>query len=452
MLKVFAPYDLSPVGELPIQGEGEVMGMLERAQGLGAPMPVDQRIALLRRVANRVEERLEELAHCIAEEGGKPLVDSEVEAGRAVQGIRSAMQTLGGLTGTQVPMGITEATRRRVAFTVREPIGTVVAISAFNHPLNLIIHQVIPAVAAGCPVIVKPALTTPLSCKHLVDILAEAGLPAGWCQMAICDDGVAEKLATDPRVAYVSFIGSLKVGWELRSKVAPGTRVVLEHGGAAPVILLEDTNLEGAIPRIVKGAFYHAGQVCVSVQRLFVPKKRMEEVAERLVAEAKGLVVGDPTRGETHVGPLISPKEVDRIEEWVKGHKLLCGGHRIGKTCFEPTVVLDPPKDSLLSTQEIFGPVICLYPYEGIDEAIGRANSLPFAFQSAVFGKEIDRLLYVAKRLKGTGVMINDHTAFRADWMPFGGREQSGLGMGGIPYAIRDMAVEKLIVIRSESL
>jgi acyl-CoA reductase-like NAD-dependent aldehyde dehydrogenase len=342
--------------------------------------------------------------------------------------------------------------------THHEPIGVVAALSAFNHPLNLIVHQVGPAVATGCPVIVKPAEATPLSCMRFVAILHEAGLPEQWCQALVVNDlAVAEKLATDERVAFMTFIGSAKVGWMLRSKIAPGTRCALEHGGAAPVIFSKDADMEKAVPSLIKGGFYHAGQVCVSVQRIFAHKSVAKILAEQLADAAGQLKIGDPTLENTDIGPLIRPGEVDRVETWVQeavnsGAELLAGGKRISDTCYECTVLYDPPIEAKVSTMEIFGPVICVYPFEDLNEAISRANALPFSFQASVFTKDIDTAMHCYKCLDAAAVMINEHTAFRVDWMPFAGLKQSGYNIGGIPYTMRDMQVEKMMVLSSNAL
>jgi acyl-CoA reductase-like NAD-dependent aldehyde dehydrogenase len=327
-----------------------------------------------------------------------------------------------------------------------------VAVSAFNHPLNLIVHQVAPAVAAGCPVIVKPAEATPLSCYRFVAILREAGLPEAWCQ-ALVTDGKATtgRLVADPRVGFFSFIGSAAVGWMLRSTLAPGARCALEHGGVAPVIVAPDADLAVAVPRLAKGGFYHAGQVCVSVQRVFAHRSLAMRLADGLAQRARGMCVGDPLLEETEVGPLIRAGEVARVHEWVReavdlGAQLLCGGSPISETCYPPTVLLEPPADCRVSTREVFGPVVCVYAYDELDEAIDRANVLPYAFQAAVFTRDLATAMRAYARLDASAVMVNDHTAFRVDWMPFAGLRQSGLGVGGIPYTFRDMRSEKLLI------
>ncbi|MCF6212773.1 MAG: aldehyde dehydrogenase family protein [Flavobacteriaceae bacterium] len=461
MLKVTSPYDLSLIKEIPTVDKAEVEKALATAYALFQDqskwIPAHERMAILHRAAAIMESRLDELTKTAAQEGGKPLVDSKVEVLRAINGVQIAAEHIGQLKGEQIPMGLTKASEGRLGFTTREPIGVVSSVSAFNHPLNLIVHQVVTAVAAGCPVIVKPATTTPLSCIALVAILKEAGLPDGWCQAVVCGRDAAEILVTDKRVNYFSFIGSADVGWYLKSKLAPGTRCALEHGGAAPVIVEEDADFNEMLPALLKGGFYHAGQVCVSVQRVFVHKNICNDLANQLAEMASKLVVGNQMDSATEVGPLILPKEVDRVEAWVNeavnaGAELLCGGKRISDTCYEPTVLLNPPADAKVSTLEIFGPVVCVYAYDDREKAIEIANSLDVHFQASVFTKNLDIALDVVKKLNATAVMVNDHTAFRVDWMPFGGRDASGIGMGGIQYSMHEMTREKLMVIKSSVL
>jgi acyl-CoA reductase-like NAD-dependent aldehyde dehydrogenase len=457
-LKILSPFDGHLISEIAWDDAAKLEQALVSADRLaGNPdraLPVPQRIAILEKTAQLVEEQAEAFARQAAEEGGKPLIDSRVELNRAVQGIREAAQSISRLAGREIPMNLTASSMHRMAYTRREPIGVVAAVSAFNHPFNLIVHQVVPAVATGCPVIVKPALTTPLSCFNLVNCLYEAGLPDEWCQILVCDNTVAEQLVTDPRIAFFSFIGSANIGWHLRSKLAPGTRCALEHGGAAPVIMDEDADVKDALPLLAKGGFYHAGQVCVSVQRVFAHESIADAVAEGLTDLAKKLVVGDPTDAATEVGPLILEREVDRVAEWVEeardaGAKVLTGGQKIGSTCYAPTVLLNPPEAVKVSRQEIFGPVINVYAFKDRLDAIERANRIPYAFQAAVFTRNIDTALDTAKRLHAAAVMVNDHTAFRVDWMPFAGRKASGLGVGGILPAMLEMTEEKMIVFRS---
>ena len=457
MLQVTNPYSLEPVGEVALRDWSFADQWLDTALRLhrdaAGRVPAHQRIATLERAAAIMRERVASLAYTIADEGGKPLVDARVEVERAIDGVGLAAKEVANLHGREIPMDLTAAGAGRMAFTTREPIGPVVAVSAFNHPLNLIVHQVAPAVAVGCPVIVKPADDTPLSARTFVEILHEAGLSEERCALFPCDIPTAEKLVTDPRVAFFSFIGSARVGWSLRAKLAPGTRFALEHGGAAPVIVDETADIETMIPLLLRGGFYHAGQVCVSVQRVFAPRGLAGEVAERLADGAARLVVGNAVEEGVDVGPLIRQREVDRVAAWVSeaadgGGQVLCGGRRHGETAYDPTVILDPSPDVRLSCEEIFGPVVAVYGYDDLDEAIRRANALPYAFQAAAFTRRLDRATKLIGALDATAVMINDHSAFRVDWMPFAGRRHSGQGTGGIGYTMHDMTQEKMAVIK----
>ena len=462
VVKVHAPFDNSLIAEVTAADAAAVDKALETAYALyrdrDAWLPPSKRIEILEKAAQIMRSRAEELAVEAAREGGKPLVDSRIEVARAVDSVKSCIETLRTDAGREIPMNLNAASSGKIAMTHREPIGVVVALSAFNHPLNLIAHQVGPAVATGCPVIVKPAEATPLSCMRFVRILRDAGLPEQWCQaMVINDHAIAERLVVDERVGFLTFIGSARVGWMLRSKLAPGTRCALEHGGAAPVIMAADADPEAAVAPLAKGGFYHAGQVCVSVQRIFAHRSIARPLAEKLARAAEALVIGDPTLADTDVGPLIRPGEVDRVEAWVQeavdaGAELLSGGHRINDTSYACTVLFNPPAEANVSTLEIFGPVICVYPFEDIDNAIAQANALPYAFQAAVFTQAIDTAMHCFSRLDAAAVMINEHTAFRVDWMPFAGLKHSGYGIGGIQYTMRDMQIEKLMVLKSDRL
>ncbi len=462
VIEVFAPYDQQLIATVDTASSDAVESALATAYQLFRDkhswLPAERRIEVLEKTAAIMQAKFDELAIEAAREGGKPLPDSKVEVARAIDGVKLCIEHLRTSAGEEIPMGLNAASAGRMAFTTKEPIGVVVAVSAFNHPLNLIVHQVAPAIATGCPVIVKPAEDTPLSCFRFVEILREAGLPEEWCQaLTVSDLNVATQLVTDERVAFFTFIGSAKVGWMLRSKLAPGTRCALEHGGAAPVIVTEDADLDEALPLLAKGGFYHAGQVCVSVQRIYAHESIAEDLANRLANIAKNYSIGDPTLEATEIGPLIRPAEVDRVESWVdeavnESAKLITGGNRISDSCYECTVVYDPPADCKLTQNEIFGPVVCVYPYSDMNDAIDSANSLPFAFQASVFAKNIDKIMSVVKQLDAAAVMVNDHTAFRVDWMPFAGLKQSGLGVGGIPHTMHDMQIDKLTVIKSKSL
>ena len=400
MIKVHNPFNGKQVGEVPLHDRKQVQEALDRAAAVFADrskwLSVPERIAVLEKFKKLVEANQDKLLQQAIAEGGKPLVDTKVEIARAIDGIKVAMETVPHLLGREIPMRLNPASMNRMAYTYREPGGLVSAISAFNHPVNLIIHQVIPAIAAGCPVVVKPASRTPLSCLSLVELLHQSGLPKDWCQAVFCSNEDAELLVTDRRLSFLTFIGSAKVGWALRSKLAAGANCVLEHGGVAPVIVEADANLDEAVPLLVKAGFYHAGQVCVSVQRVYAHESLALKLAEQMADKAAKLVVGDPADPKTEVGSLITHAECQRVADWVeeavqKGAKLLCGGKKISECCYAPTVLWNPPEDVRVSREEVFGPVVCIYSYKNREEVVKRANGLQFCFQAAVFTKNIDQ-------------------------------------------------------------
>ena len=461
-INVTAPYDGEHIATIETGDATAVEAALNNAHNLfvnkKAWLTAERRINILEKTANIMQSRFDELAIEAAREGGKPLADSKVEVTRAIDGIKNCIEVIRSEHGAEIPMRKNAASMNRLAFTTHEPIGVVVAVSAFNHPLNLAVHQIGPAVAAGCPVIIKPAEDTPLSCFRLINILYEAGLPEEWCQgIVTTDHAAAEKLVSDNRVGFFSFIGSARVGWMLRAKLANGTRCGLEHGGVAPVIVSHDADMDDTVALLSKAGFYHAGQVCVSVQRVYADKAIARELAEKIADSGNKMKVGNPTLADTDIGPLIRHAETNRIHEWVqdavsKGAELLSGGEKISDSCYQATVLFNPPADAIISQNEVFGPVICVYEYDNIDEAIAQANSLDVAFQSAVFSKNIDTCMHAFKQLDASAVMTNDHTAFRVDWMPFAGLKHSGHGIGGIPHTFKDMQIEKMMVIRSPSL
>ncbi|NOR81039.1 MAG: aldehyde dehydrogenase family protein [Methyloprofundus sp.] len=462
VLLVTSPFDGTEVGSVATVGLSGVEQALSNCEAIfhsrSAWLSAEQRADILEDAARLMANRYEQLISVAVAEGGKPYRDTEAELSRAIDGLKNCRECIRSQHGSEIPMQLNNASLNRLAFTHREPIGPVVAVSAFNHPINLIVHQVGPAIAAGCPVIIKPAEKAPLSAFLLVDILREAGLPDVWCQPLLTEDlEVAEALVTDSRVAFFSFIGSAKVGWHLRSKLAPGTRCALEHGGSAPVIVAEDADLEAVLPLLTKGSFYHAGQVCVSVQRIYAHRSIARKLADGLVQLAEDLTVGNPANLDTEVGPLVRPQEVERVSSWVgeamtEGAELLTGGNTLSESLYSPTVLFNPAETSKVSQQEIFGPVVCIYEYDEIEDAITRANALPYAFQAAVMTRSIDTALFVFKHIQASAIMINDHTAFRVDWMPFAGLKESGYGTGGIPYTYRDMQIEKMAVFHATTL
>jgi len=461
ILSVYSPYDRRLVRELPLATDRDADDAIRDARETFLDrskwLPKHERIRILTAFKSLLSQNADALVGCAIAEGGKPLADTKVEMARALGCVDIAIAELRGLHGSEIPMGLSAPAEQHLAYTMLEPAGVVVAISAFNHPINLIVHQVLPAVAAGCPVIVKPADTTPSACLRIVELLVEAGLSRPWCRAIVCSRETTARMAADSRIAFVSFIGSAAVGWGvIRKNLAPGVRCSLEHGGSAPAIVEPDADLDAILPGLVKAGYYHAGQVCISLKRLFVHRAILPALLERMTSLVKSLRVGDPADAATEVGPLIHPREVDRVDTWVQeavreGATLLCGGEKASGagTCYRPTLLLNPSVASRVFADEVFGPVVSLIEYEDRLDAIRLANSLPFCFQASVFTRSLDTALDTARRLKARTVLINEHTTFRVDWMPFGGAEMSGLGTGGIGYALRELCSEKLLVIRS---
>ncbi|MGO6989534.1 aldehyde dehydrogenase family protein [Rhizobium johnstonii] len=458
MIEIVQAYDRKHVADVQSDDAAALEKKLSSAFKLfkdrGSWLKPHQRLDILHKLAALMQERREKFGRLIAQEGGKPLTDALVETDRAIDGVRAAADLLRTRGGREIPMGLTAASTNRRAWTLVEPIGVVAAISAFNHPLNLVVHQIAPAIATGCPIIIKPATATSLNCIEFVKLVHEAGMPEAWVQTFLPEEkGLSQAFATDPRIAFLSFIGSAAVGWSLRSKLAPGTRCALEHGGVAPVIIDRSADIDKLIEPLAKGGYYHAGQVCVSVQRIYAHRSIMSEFTELFKERVNRLVVGDPLLAETEVGPLIKPKEADRVATWiaeaVTSGAQKFGGEQLSPTTLKPCILVEPPKSAKVSTHEVFGPLTCLYGFDSLDDAIAEANSLPVAFQSSIFTQNLITALAAAERLDASAVMINDHTAFRTDWMPFAGRRESGYGIGGIPYTMHEMSSEKMVVFHT---
>jgi acyl-CoA reductase-like NAD-dependent aldehyde dehydrogenase len=454
-LDVLDPFTQAVTDAVPTDDAAALDAKLERAHAFHrnhpAGLPLDARLDVLEGLRRRLRRDFDALCDTAVREGGKPMKDTRVEVERAIAGVGFALEALrargpGRVTLTTVTGAVYEAVRDW------RPVGVVAALSAFNHPLNLLVHQGVPALAAGCPVIIKPSEKVPLSARRLEALVHESGCPEGaWQTLVTADVGLAQALACDPRVAFVSFIGSARVGWALRSRLPPGTRCALEHGGVAPAVVLADVDLEAALPKLVRGAFTHAGQVCISTKRLIVPRALLAPVLDGLRAHVGRLVLGDPSRPDTDVGPLIRPSEAARIDTWVReavagGGQLVIGGQRVGPSGYTPTVIAHPPLDSLVWAEEAFGPVLAVRAYDTLDEAVALAGHPRYAFHAAVFGRDAGQCEAVAARLPGSTVFINEHTAFRTDEMPFAGLGQSGLGVGGIPFTLHDFQVERRTV------
>ncbi len=457
-LKVTSPYDGSLLRELPWTSESEIEEAV--ARGYSARHKVlakHQRIAILESLAQRLSMNLEDFARLIAQEGGKPIRDARVEAERAVQGVKAALAALYQWHGREIPMGLSASSTQRIAFTRREPLGLGLAISAFNHPLNLLVHQIIPGLAVGCPFLLKPSLKTPLTAIKFIETLRECGLPPDFCQLLLIPDSATARLVSDSRLSLISFIGSASVGWQIRSKVPRGAHCLLEHGGTAPAIIASDAKWEQHLPGLIRGSFYHAGQVCVSVQNIFVHASLWEAFCGAFVKAACTLHTGDPLDPTTDIGPMIHPQERARIQAWTAeaiqaGANSLLAAESSGYGCLSPTVLSSVPSQCAYFRDELFGPAVGLYPYQQESELVALLNQSRFAFQTSLFTQDIDRALSLSEKLEASTILINEHTAFRSDWMPFGGYKDSGLGLGGILESFREYSREKLLIIRSPEI
>lgn len=414
-----------------------------------------ERSAILKKVAGFMRENEELITKAIASEGGKPWKDAKVEAQRATATIELCAEETMRLEGEIVPMERTAAGKDHLAFTLRDPIGPVLAISAFNHPMNLIAHQVGCAIASGCSVVLKPASTTPISAFLLEAMFERAGLPSNGIRVINTESSLLKPLVSSKEFGFLSFVGSAKVGWDLRRQIANGTRIALEHGGQAPAIVREDADLSKAVPALVKGAFYHAGQVCISTQGIFVHHSLFDKFVNEFKEATSKLKTGSALKEDTDVGPLIKPDEVARLQKWIKeaeaqGAKVVSGNEVSGnaKQYMTPTILINVPRESSIMKDEAFGPVVCINSYSDEAELLDYLNNKDYIFEAALFTKDITRALQIAKDIATMTFVINNHTAFRVDQMPFGGHKESGLGMGGVKYAMEELTRTKQVIIK----
>lgn len=448
--EVRSPYSGTVVGHVArgtADHTREAVDAAERA--LRTPIPQHERAAILARVATALSERSEEAARLISAEAGKPIKAARGEAARAVQTYIAAADAARELTGETVPMDASPSGERKLAFTLRLPIGIVGAISPFNFPLNLVAHKLAPALAAGCPVILKPAPATPLTALFLAELSAAAGLPAGWLSV-ICGPAaeIGDVLVDDPRVKALTFTGSGPVGWDLRKR-AYRKRVALELGNSTPMIVAADGDLEAAATAAATYAFAFSGQACISLQRIFVHRSVHDAFVARLVPKVEALIVGDPADEATDVGPVIDERSRDRILDWIgkSGGEVLTGGTLTDDGLIRPTVVSSPHPEAELSCAEAFGPVCTVQPYDTEEEAFRLANATPYGLQAGIFTRDLSLALRAARELEFGGVVVNDAPSIRVDHMPYGGIKESGNTREGPRYAVRELTEERLVVI-----
>ena len=451
-VEVRSPHSGELVARIAKAGAADARHAVDAAErALQEPLPAHKRAEILVRVAGHLARRHEEIAQTICAEAGKPLKAARVEASRAISTFTFAAVQARTLTGEMVPMDASQVGTGKLAFTLRRPVGIVGAISPFNFPLNLVAHKIAPALAAGCPVVLKPASQTPLSALLLAELETEAGLPPGWLNVLVGQASeIGDVLVEDERVKLLTFTGSSEVGWKLRER-APRKRVNLELGNSTPVIVEADADLEDAAGRLAANAFSFAGQSCISVQRIYVQRAVYDDLLARFLTKVRALKVGDPADEETDIGPLIDRESRDRVLEWIDearagGAEVLVGGELEGEL-LQPTVIANASPDLKVNCQEVFGPVCTVNAYDSLDEAIELANGTPYGLQAGVFTSTLKTALAAATKLDFGGVTINEAPTFRADQMPYGGVKESGNTREGPAWAVREMTEERLVVL-----
>ncbi|NNF03170.1 MAG: aldehyde dehydrogenase family protein [Rhodothermales bacterium] len=417
-------------------------------------MAAYERQAVLQHCVDRFTERFDELADSLCVEAGKPIKDSRGEVARLIDTFRVAAEESVRMMGEVLPMDISERSRHYSGKWKRFPIGPCSFISPFNFPLNLAAHKVAPAIAVGCPFVLKPASLTPVGALIIGEILAETDLPEGAFSILPCSRDGAGLFTTDERLKLLSFTGSPGVGWKLKSQ-AGKKKVILELGGNAAVVVDEDADLADAVDRIVVGAFYQSGQSCIGVQRIIVHESVYDAFRDRLVEATEQLKSGDPKDPETFIGPMISEKEASRLHGWIEeavraGATLLCGGDRDG-AMLEATLLENVPGDLDVVCKEAFGPVAILSSFSDFDEALKRVDDSDFGLQAGIFTRNIYRAEKAWHELEVGGVIIGDVPSWRVDHMPYGGVKDSGLGREGIRWAMDDMTEVRLMVLRTPS-
>ncbi len=447
-VEVANPYGGATIAEVPLCGADEVDRACTAAKAAldRDDFPQHERARVLERAADLLRDRIDEFAATITEEAAKPIRTSRGEASRCVDTFTFSAVEARKLTGEMIPMEASESGAGKLAFALRITIGVVAAITPFNFPLNLVAHKLAPAIAAGCPVVLKPAPQTPLSGMKLVELLVDAGMPDDWISV-VTDSG---KQAGEPLVAHdvpamVTFTGSAPVGWSIAATAAK-KRVSLELGSNSPLIIEPDADFEAIASKVKVAGFSHAGQSCISVQRIIVHRDAHADFVDQLRKVAESIVVGDPADEDTDMGPPIAPPEIDRIRQWIDeavdaGAELVTGATVTDDGILTPTIVDRAPRDTNLCRKEVFGPVVVTMPYDDFDEALEIANDSDFGLHAGVFTNDMDKALHAVRTLDFGGVLINEVPTFRADQQPYGGVRDAGNTREGPAYTVHDMTV-----------
>ncbi|KZY99041.1 MAG: aldehyde dehydrogenase family protein [Thalassolituus maritimus] len=454
-LKVTDKYSGEVAYEVPLATPDVLDEAIAAAEGAAEAMrkmTVYERQAVLEHCVKRFTERADELAEALCIEAGKPINDAKGEVGRLIDTFKIAAEETPRMLGETLPLDISPRAKGYRGMTQRVPIGPCAFISPFNFPLNLAAHKVAPAIAAGCPFVLKPASMTPIGALVIGEILAETDLPKGAFSILPCRRDSADMLTEDDRLKLLSFTGSPEVGWALKAR-AGKKPVVLELGGNAACVVDNDWDLDDAVARVIIGAFYQSGQSCIGVQRLYVHSDVYDTFKEKLLTKTKALKSGDPKDPETFIGPMISEGEAERLHGWIKdaldrGATLLCGGERDGNM-LQASLLENVPADCELSAEEAFGPVAILEPFDDYDAVLKKVNDSRYGLQAGIFTRDLYKAQKAWDELEVGGVVIGDVPSWRVDHMPYGGVKDSGIGREGIRYALEDMTELRLMVVRT---
>jgi glyceraldehyde-3-phosphate dehydrogenase (NADP+) len=455
VIDVRDPKDNSLITTVPAASKEDMLYAIEQAKEgikIAAALPTHERIAILNRAANWILDHKERYAVTIAKEGSKTIREARKEVTRCIETLRISAEEARRINGETIPFDQMPGSENRIGYYYRFPIGLIAAITPFNDPLNLVAHKVGPAIAAGNAIIVKPATVTPLSALLLAEAFEKAGLPDKILSVITGNvSDIGDSLVTHPDVRMISFTGGLAAGESIVQK-AGLKKISMELGSNSPVIVLKDADLEDAVESTVSGAFWAAGQNCLGVQRIYVEASIFDEFKEKFVARTKQYQVGDKLLETTDMGPMITEKEAKRVESWVdeaieRGAVLLCGGERDG-AFYMPTVLTNVPEDCMLAKEEVFGPVVTLYPVSDLDMAIQKSNSVNYGLQAGIFTRDLEKAFDAIRRMDVGGIMVNDSSDYRIDAMPFGGVKGSGLGREGIKFALQEMTEPKVVCFR----
>lgn len=453
-LEVTSPYDGGIVGRTWLGGDSEVDAAADAAVAAApvlASWPAHARVATLRAVAAAMRADRDALALVVCDEAGKPLRDARLEVDRAAFVFDAAADEVGRGGGEVLPADVLAIGEGRTALTVRVPIGPIAAITPFNFPLLLTAHKLAPALAAGNTIVLKPATKTPLSALRLGRLLVDHGVPEGGVSVLPLTRTAATRLVTDDRFRLLTFTGSAEVGWDMKARVGR-KRITLELGGNAGVIVDATADIDHAVARLVAGGFTFAGQSCISVQRVYLHESVYGETAARLTRAVAALRVGDPRDAATELGPMITTDDVDRIDAWVRdavadGARVLTGGTRVRPSVYAPTVMEDVPEHAAVCRDEAFAPVVGLYRFSDLDDAIARVNASRFGLQAGIFTRDLSAAFRAHRTLEVGGVIVNDVSSYRIDSLPYGGVKDSGLGREGPRYAMEEMTELRSLIL-----